>query len=38
MSTEITPPPLTRHLSDALIDALSRWTRPAHNDQEDDRA
>lgn len=35
MSIEITPPPLTRPLSDALIDALSKWTHITYDDQED---
>lgn len=36
MSIETTPPPLTRPLSDALMDALSRWTHIDYDDQEDD--
>lgn len=37
MSTETTPPPLTRPLSDAIIDALSSWTYIDYDqdDQED---
>lgn len=35
MSIETTPPPLTRTLSDALIDALSKWTHITYDDQED---
>lgn len=35
MSIETTPPPLTRPLSDALMDALSKWTHIDYDDQED---
>lgn len=34
MSIETTPPALTRPLSDALIDALSKWTHITYEDQE----
>lgn len=30
--------PLTHSISDALIDALSKWTHIDYDDQEDDRA
>ena len=35
MSIKTTPPPLTHSMSDALIDALSRWTHINYDDQED---
>ena len=35
MSTETSRPALTRPLSDALIDSLSKWTRITYEDQED---
>lgn len=38
MSIETTPPPLTRPLSDALIDALSSWTHPTYDDHDDQEA
>lgn len=40
MSIETDKPAMTRPLSDALIDALSSWTHPTHDDhdQEADRA
>lgn len=41
MSIEIDNPAMTRPMSEALIDALSKWTHITyddHDDQEDDRA
>lgn len=35
MSIENDQPAMTRPLSDALMDALSRWTHPIYNDPED---
>lgn len=38
MSIETDLPALTRPLSDALIDALSKWTRPTYDDRDDQEA
>lgn len=35
MSIETTPAPLTRPLSDAIIDALSKWTHISYQDGDD---
>ena len=38
MSIETDRQPLTRPLSDALIDALSSWTHPTYDDHDDQEA
>lgn len=35
MSIETDRPAMTRPMSDALIDALSKWTHITYDDQED---
>lgn len=35
MSIETDNPAMTRPMSDALIDALSKWTHITYDDQED---
>lgn len=37
MSHDTTPPALTVPLSEALADALTRWTHPTYDDQEEDQ-